>query len=233
MMFDVERRGRIAEIRFARPPVNVFRLADWAALATLLDELEADPAIDALVFHGGEGRAFSAGNDFREFPDITRALLDESTASIGEALRRLDQSSLFSVAAVHGACYGSAFLLACCCDIRIAAPDAAFALPEVKVGALGGYQVVRSLLPAGEARLMAFAGTPMPAVRALQLGLVQEITDGFVAVRGRAIAEAMTASLKPEHRHAARRMLVESDRADLWDAHERERQHILDYMTSR
>jgi enoyl-CoA hydratase/carnithine racemase len=232
-MFDVRTSGRVAEVRLARPPINVFRLADWAALAELIARIEADPDIDALVFHGGTSRAFSAGNDYREFPGITRSLLDTSTASIRDGLRCLEQSSLISIAAIHGACVGSAFLLACCCDIRIAAPDAVFSLPEVKVGAIGGYQIVRSLLPMGEARLMAFAGTPLSAERALQLGLVQEITDQPLAERGRAIASAMSEHLKAEHRHAARRMLTESDRAGLWDAHERERQHILDYMTDR
>lgn len=68
-------------------------------------------------------------------------------------------------------------MLACGCDIRIATADARLALPEVKVGAFGGYRIVREVLAQVKARLLTYTGRPLTGARAHHIGLVQELAD--------------------------------------------------------
>lgn len=106
------------------------------------------PAVKVVVI-AGAGRAFSAGFDLDaagEGPVGARADLGRQMA---EAITRIPA---ITIAAIHGHCVGGALVLACACDIRIAAENTRFAIPEVDFGiplAWGGIpRLVRELGPA-------------------------------------------------------------------------------------
>jgi enoyl-CoA hydratase len=108
------------------------------------------------------------------------------------------------VAAVHGYAYGAGCELSLCCDIRIAADDARFALPEVGLGYIpsaGGTQTLPRIVPQGIAREMILSGDPIDAQRALAIGLVHRVVS---RAKLRDDAAAAAANLAAQPREAVR-----------------------------
>src|SRR6476469_4896959 len=93
------------------------------------------------------------------------------------------------IAAIQGFAYGAGCEMSLCCDLRIAASNATFALPEVTLGYIpsaGGTQLLPRTVPAGVAREMILGGAPIDAQRALAIGLVTRVVP-----RAELDAEAM------------------------------------------
>lgn len=225
-MFEVERRDGIAIVRLDNPPVNAVSFARWRLLPPLLAELERDEGVGALVFTGLPHKHFCGGNDVTEFAALTPAETLAGTGAVRGAMRAVRESARPAIAALHGAAMGSGFMLSCACDIRIATADARLALPEVKVGAFGGYRIVREVLSQGEARLLAYTGQPISGARAHQIGLVQELADNREAVLERAvgIARDIAGVLRGTLRAEIKRTLNREDGAPLWEAYDYERE---------
>lgn len=223
-MFDVERDGEIAVIRFNNPPVNAVSFAHWGTLPGIIAKLESE-AVAAMVFTGLPHKHFCGGNDFREFAALTPEQTLAGTGAVCDGMRAVRESSIPAIAAIHGAAMGSGFMLSCACDIRLATPDARLALPEVKVGAFGGYRIVREVLSQGEARLLTYTGQPLSGERAHQIGLVQKLADTPVQVLDAAIALAqeMAGLLKGRLRAEVKGCLNREDEESLWTAYQFER----------
>ncbi|KUL94527.1 crotonase [Bosea sp. WAO] len=223
-MFDVERDGEIAVIRFNNPPVNAVSFANWGTLPGIIAQLESE-AIAAMVFTGLPHKHFCGGNDFREFAALTPEATLAGTGAVCDGMRAVRESSIPAIAAIHGAAMGSGFMLSCACDIRLATPDARLGLPEVKVGAFGGYRIVREVLSQGEARLLTYTGQPLSGERAHQIGLVQKLADTPAQVLDAAIALAqdMAGLIKGRLRAEIKDCLNREDEESLWTAYQFER----------
>ena len=104
-----------------------------------------------------------------------RALITDLCAAI-DAVHRAPFPVL---AAVHGACLGAGFELALACDLRVAAANASFGLPEVRVGVPSVIQaaLLPPLIGPGRAAEMLLLGTPVDATRALGWGLVNRVVE--------------------------------------------------------
>ncbi|MFG1265059.1 enoyl-CoA hydratase/isomerase family protein [Xanthobacter aminoxidans] len=230
-MFEIERDGEVAIIRFANPPVNAVSFAAWRELPGLVGGLE-HAEVAAMVFTGLPGRHFCGGNDFREFSTLTPEETLSGTGAVRDAIRAVRESSIPAIAAIHGAAMGSGLMLACGCDIRIATADARLALPEVKVGAFGGYRIVREVLAQGEARLLTYTGRPLTGARAHHIGLVQELADTPEAALSLAVelGREMAALLKGRLRAGIKDCLNREDAADLWTAYDFERDLAAEVM---
>src|ERR671923_1380486 len=128
----VERRGDVVWCALDRPPLNLFEPGLITALRTTFETLARDTTIRAAVL-SGRGRAFTAGMDVHVLRGLNatsaRALITDLCAAI-DAVHRAPFPVL---AMVHGACLGAGFELALACDLRVAAADASFGLPEVRV----------------------------------------------------------------------------------------------------
>jgi len=224
-MFIEERDGDVAVVRLSHPPVNAVSFAAWGEFPGLIRRLEQDD-VGAIVFTGLPGRHFCGGNDFREFTSLTPRQTLEGTGKVRDAMKAVRQSRIPAIAAIHGAAMGSGLMLACACDMRLSTRDARLALPEVKVGAFGGYRIVREALPQGDARLLTYTGRPISGARAHQIGLVQEVFDDPSAVLDGAIgiAREITALLKGRLRTDIKPCLTEEDTLGLWEAYELERE---------
>jgi 3-hydroxyacyl-CoA dehydrogenase len=180
---QVERRDSIALIRIDHPPVNALAFAVRSALLAAIEAADADAAIDAVVITG-EGAHFIAGADIREFDREPRAPL------LNDVLLRIEACSKPVIAAMHGSVLGGGFELGLACHYRIAAENASFALPEIRLGLLpgsGGTQRLPRLIGAAEALKMMLSGDPIAGARARELGIV----DRSVATPGELLDAAL------------------------------------------
>ncbi len=167
-------RDGIAVISMNNPPVNGLGNALRAGILECLAKAEADPAVKAAVIIGS-ARAFSGGADIREFnkPREKPDLPDVNDAQ--------DAMQKPLVAAIGGFALGGGLELALACHYRIALSGTQLGLPEVKLGILpgsGGTQRLPRILPVAEAVKMITTGNPIPAEKAKEFGLVDEIAQG-------------------------------------------------------
>jgi enoyl-CoA hydratase/carnithine racemase len=89
-----------------------------------------------------------------------------------------------TVAAINGFCFGGALDLALACDKRIASPDAKFCHPGAGLGIITGWsgtQRLPRLIGTANANEMFFTASPIDAERAIEIGLIDEITDDVFA----------------------------------------------------
>ncbi len=184
---QIRNHGPIREIRLARPPVNALDEDLCRALIAALDQAMADD-VHGVVLAGGE-RIFSAGLDvphLMSHGDDRDRLLDSWNAFFGVA-RTLADSRVPVVAALTGHAPAGGCVLALCCDYRVMArsPDPAspfaIGLNEVQVGLVapeGIQRLLRRVVGAHRAERMLVAGEMVPAERAREIGLVDELVEG-------------------------------------------------------
>jgi enoyl-CoA hydratase len=183
----VERPGDgIAVVTLTRPDrLNAIGTDTLAALDAALTELEADASVRAFVVTG-EGRAFCAGADIDELARLDGAAgFARFVRAFTDVLDRLERNPKPSVAAIDGAAFGGGLELALACDLRAASDAARLAVPEIKLGLLpgaGGTQRLPRLIPRGVALQMLLTGSPLGAVEAHRLGLVNELSGDSPAV---------------------------------------------------
>ncbi|MCX4782352.1 enoyl-CoA hydratase/isomerase family protein [Streptomyces sp. NBC_01264] len=176
----------IAELTLCRPEkLNGWSWESTRQLGLLADRIRFDPAVRVVLLRA-EGRAFCAGIDVTAPGGaITGASAAERNRNYYEGIRwvherfavlaRLPQPV---VAAVQGYCLGFGFELALMADIRVAAQDAVFALPEAQLGVAvdaGGDLRIAREAGAGWAKFLALTGRRIDAGTAERLGLVQQV----------------------------------------------------------
>ncbi len=182
----LEKDGPIATIVLNRPEkLNAWSWESARQIAARADELRFDSDVRVVIVRA-EGRAFCAGVDLGMPEDrITGRSPAEKVRNYYEKFRWVHErfhvlSNLPQpvIMAVHGYCLGAGLEVAMMGDIRIAADDAQFALPEPKVGVgidAGGDMRLVTELGAGWTRLLAFTGRRIDAQTALRIGIVQEV----------------------------------------------------------
>ena len=167
-------RDGIAVITMNNPPVNGLGNALRAGLMEGLKKAEADPGVKGVVVIGSP-KAFSGGADIREFNK------PREKPDLFEVNDQQDAMTKPLVAAIGGFALGGGLELALGCHYRVAAPKAQLGLPEVKLGILpgsGGTQRLPRVIPMAEALRMMTTGNSIPAEKAKELGLVDEIVNG-------------------------------------------------------
>ena len=174
---EVSADGPIARITLNQPhklnPVGLVPLRELAEAARWVDD---QPEVFVCVVTGAGDRAFSAGFDLTEFnaPQGPRGGADLG-ARMADAIEGMDA---VTIAAIHGHCIGGGLVLAAACDMRIAADDTNFAIPEVDLGiplAWGGIpRLVREIGPAATRELV-MTCRPFTADEALRLGFLNRV----------------------------------------------------------
>jgi enoyl-CoA hydratase len=191
----VERRGGVVRCTLDRPPLNLFEPGLIAALRATFETLAADSTVRLAVLTGA-GRAFTGGMNVHVLRDLDAARATALITSLHDAIEAVHRAPFPVVAAVNGHALGAGFELAIACDLRVAAAEATFGLPEVRVGVPSVIQA--ALLPplVGPARAadLLLTGRTIDAEEALAWGLVNRVVaradlDGAVE----AIVGAITA----------------------------------------
>jgi enoyl-CoA hydratase/carnithine racemase len=178
--------GPIATISLTRPEkLNAWSWESARQLGARADEVRFAPGVRVVIVRA-EGRAFCAGVDLGMPEDrISGRSPAEKIRNYYERFRWVhERFHVFAnlpqpvIVAIHGYCLGAGLEIAMMGDIRIAADDALFALPEPRVGvsidAGGDLRLLAEIGP-GWTRLLAFTGRRIDAQTALRIGIVQEV----------------------------------------------------------
>ena len=172
-MINVEQRERVVHMMIDAPPVNVLDAAILGELVERLGELEANETLAAVVL-SGDGKCFSAGASVAEHK---QEQAEGMVTGLAEACLALPAFPAPVIAAVHGACLGGAMELISFCDFVVAAPDAIFGQPEIKLAFFPPVALHQLPLLTGyqNAAYTILSGENLSADRAQSMGLVQKI----------------------------------------------------------
>src|SRR5262245_10204949 len=168
--------GRVATLTVNRPEKrNALDTATVAEMHRALEEVRAAKA-QVLIVTGAGDKAFVSGADIGAIQARRR---DDALASINSRLMAaVEAHEAVSIAAVNGYALGGGCELALACDLRIAAENAVFGLPEPGIGIIpgaGATQRLPRLVGLGRAKEMVLAGARWDAAQALQFGLVSQV----------------------------------------------------------
>ncbi|MFQ4150414.1 enoyl-CoA hydratase-related protein [Arthrobacter sp. LAPM80] len=178
-LVTLEQRGAVALLTLNRPEALNALGADLVArLGDRLADAGADQAVRAVVITGS-GKAFCAGADITEVPEMIGAMptgvlpFDRLFATLGSLAKP-------TIAAVRGLALGGGCELVLACDIAVAGRSARFGVPEVKLGVIpggGGTQRLVHAVGKAKAMRMLLTGAPVDALWANAAGLVADVVD--------------------------------------------------------
>jgi enoyl-CoA hydratase/carnithine racemase len=174
-----EKENGIAYVTINRADVlNIYNVRMRDDLYQILTAIDEDREIKVVIFKGAGEKAFCAGADLNEFltaPSPVRARQVRFERDVWGLFTNIRQPI---IAALQGYVLGSGIEIALCCDIRIAAEDVLFGLPEVSLGiipAAGGTQTVPRTIGVVGALDMLLKNRWLYADEALQYGLVNKV----------------------------------------------------------
>jgi len=192
--FDVRTADAIAHITLKRADeLNTMVPEFWRELPEIVRDIDDNAKARVMVI-SSTGKHFSAGMDLSVFtggqsagtqaarsPDErgrVRANLRRSVLDIQETFNIIDRARMPVLVAIQGGCVGGAVDMASACDCRYATEDAFFVIQEINIGMtadVGTFPRLCSLMPQGWVRELAYSGARLPARKALELGLVNDI----------------------------------------------------------
>ena len=173
---SVEREGKIGWIVLTRPmQINAINDDIRRGVPEALRMLDADPVVRVIVVRGDGPRGFCAGADIKEQRGPETTVEVRRRMEGARWIEAFDAAQKPVIAAIHGYCMGGGMELALGCDIRFAASDAIFSLPETALGLIpggGGTQRLPRLVGAGRAMDLLLSGDRLTAAEAKDIGLV-------------------------------------------------------------
>jgi enoyl-CoA hydratase len=191
--FDLELKEGVAHLRMSRPEaMNTMTPAFWRELPALVNELSDAGEARAIVL-SSTGKHFTAGMDLAVFqggnlggalggqqeePGRARSRTRQAALVFQESFSALEKARVPVLAAIQGGCVGGGVDLISACDARYCTADAFFCIQEINLGLtadVGTLQRLPKLIPAGVVRELAYTGRRMPAQRAKEVGLVNEV----------------------------------------------------------
>ncbi|MBV9056680.1 MAG: enoyl-CoA hydratase/isomerase family protein [Candidatus Eremiobacteraeota bacterium] len=200
----------VAVITLDNPPVNALSFAYCKQLLTAIESAERDPGVRAVVITGANG-IFSAGADVNDFAAEPQA----DAVSVRDIIAAIERSEKTYVAAIDGNCLGGGLELALACDYRGASARSKLGLPEIRLGLIpgaGGTQRLPRLIGARPALELMLKGSSISAERAVELGVLDEITGGELTETAsefaRRVADHPTADAPRKRRISAREAVI-------------------------
>ena len=174
-----EKSGGIACITLNRPQaLNAVNIQMRDELHEVLPAIDDDPEVMIAIIKGAGERAFSAGADISEFGTVPSQAIGRQVRWERDLWGQFLGVSKPLIAAMHGFALGAGVEMSMCCDIRIAADDARFGLPEVGIGMVptaGGSQTLPRLVLPGLSVPLVLTGDIIDAAEALRVGLVHRV----------------------------------------------------------
>ncbi len=187
--FTLDIADGIAHLRFCRPEkANAMNADFWRELPEAVNEL-SDNAGARVIVLSSEGKHFTAGMDISVFMDNGLEIEGASREIQADAFRHkvkllqraftaLENARQPVLAAVQGGAIGAGVDLVTACDCRYASEDAFFCVQETAIGMtadVGTFPRLMKVIPEGWARQMAYTAERLPADKAREIGLVNEV----------------------------------------------------------
>ncbi|MBS0278550.1 MAG: crotonase/enoyl-CoA hydratase family protein [Proteobacteria bacterium] len=192
--FNVEIADGIAHIQLKRgDELNTMVPEFWRELPEIVTDIDANAKARVIVI-SSTGKHFSGGMDLSVFTSgnsagtsaaaskeergRVRANLRLSILDIQETFNCLERARMPVLMAIQGGCVGGAVDFASACDCRYATEDAFFVIQEINIGMtadVGTFPRLCKLMPEGMVKELAYAGRRLPAKKAMQFGLVNDV----------------------------------------------------------
>ena len=201
--FAVSLENHIAHLRLNRPEkANSMIPEFWREFPDAIDRISTDGAARVIVI-SSEGKHFTAGMDISVFmsggldgdaanPHVSAEAFRHKIRMLQNTFSCLERARQPVLAAIQGGAIGAGVDLATACDCRYASADAFFAVQETAIGMtadVGTFPRLMRIIPEGWARQMTFTGERLPAAKAKEIGLVNEVFathealhDGVMAI---------------------------------------------------
>jgi enoyl-CoA hydratase len=182
-MLELRRDGEIAWLVLNRPEKrNAISFDMWQSLPGLLEEVDNDRSIKVLIIRGADEAAFSAGADISEFATLRST--EEGARRYNQANeaaeRALVNLSKPTIAMVQGPAIGGGCGIAVSCDVRFADTTARFGITPAKLGLVYSLPATKGLVDLvgpSQAKIILFSGRHVPAARAQEIGLVDDVYE--------------------------------------------------------
>ena len=207
--FEVTLDDGVAHIRMKREEaMNSMNRAFWNELPAIVRDINDNARARCIVL-SSTGKHFCAGMDLSVFANVGggdgglgSGRVDRWTAgeaarynvkSLQDAFSCLDEARMPVIAAIQGGCIGGAVDMTSACDIRYASADAFFCIQEINIGMtadVGTFPRLCRLIPEGWVRELAYTGRRLPAEKAREIGLVNEVLPDHEAVVAHALSVA-------------------------------------------
>ena len=185
---DLSFDGHIAHVVLKRPAAfNTMTPAFWREISDVFAEIDATADARVVVL-SSTGKHFTAGMDLAVFSSEEhggtkdegrrREAMRRSVLTYQDAFNAVERCRVPVIAAIQGGCIGGGVDLIAACDMRYATQDAWLCIQEINIGIVadvGTLQRLPYLMPEGMVRELAYTGRRLPAARALQLGVVNEV----------------------------------------------------------
>ena len=220
--FEIEESEGVAHVILSRPDeLNTMIPAFWSELPEIIDEMSDSGRVRCVVI-SSTGKHFSAGMDLSVFTGGS-ALDDDSSEEVGRqranlrtnamhlqrSFSALEEARMPVLAAMQGGVVGGAVDMVTAADCRYATEDAWFCIQEINIGMtadVGTLQRLPKLIPDGVVRELAYTGDRMPAARAKEVGLVNEVypdhgamLEDVFAIAGRIASKSPLAVYGSKH----------------------------------
>jgi enoyl-CoA hydratase len=195
----VERRGRVGIVRLNRPQaLNALNVTLKDELLNAVEAFDADTDVGCILMTGSD-KAFAAGADIKEMAG--QSYIDIFRADYTADYERLARVRKPIIAAVAGFVLGGGCELAMMCDLIIAADNAKFGQPEIKLGVIpgiGGTQRLTRAVGKAKAMDLILTGRMMDAAEAERSGLVARVVPAASLMEeAMKVAETIAAMSQP------------------------------------
>lgn len=175
----LEKEGHLAIVTINRPKaLNALNSETLKELDVIIEDLENDNEIYAVILTGAGDKAFVAGADISEMKDLNEDQGREFGILGNKVFRRLEDLNKPVIAAISGFALGGGCEIAMACDIRIASEKAVFGQPEVGLGitpGFGGTQRLARIVGLGKAKEIIYTAKNIKADEAYRIGLVNQV----------------------------------------------------------
>lgn len=178
--FSLEKVDAVGVVRMTRPKAfNTFSAKMFEELELITKQIEANPDLLCIVLTG-EGNHFCAGIDISLLGETSTEWSVRNVNILHASMLRWENLTQPTIAAINGACMGGGLEYALCCDIRIAAANASFSVPEVSFGLspdMGGSQRLPRAIGPSQTKKLLLTGEKFDAREAQRLGAVDEVVE--------------------------------------------------------
>jgi enoyl-CoA hydratase/carnithine racemase len=222
VLLAVDGERHVATLTLNRPEaLNAISRQLAAELLAACTALADRDGVRVVIVTGAGERAFCAGADLKERRTLSPGERTAHTSAIEMAAEALAALPMPTIAAVRGFALAGGAELAIACDLRVAAEDATFGFPEVKIGIFpgaGGALRLPRIVGSGTARDLLFTGRRLTAEEAFRLGLIDRLVPGNSVLESAAELADSIAENAPLAVRAVKRALEQSHGTSFDDA---------------